>query len=63
MTKQDTFIVDIEKNGQKFHFDDAFMVTTTNHSYLGGGLPFYLVLKLIAIKYTPWWLRNLVWPN
>ena len=50
VTKQDTFIVDIEKNGQKFHFDDAFMVTTTNHPYLGGGLPLLPSAKIDSHK-------------
>ncbi|UZX32255.1 diacylglycerol/lipid kinase family protein [Lactobacillus helsingborgensis] len=39
VTRQDTFSVDIETNKRKVHFDDAFLVTTTNHPYLGGGLP------------------------
>jgi len=50
VTKQDTFSVDIERSGQKFHFDDAFMVTTTNHPYLGGGLPLLPSAKLDSHK-------------
>lgn len=50
VTKQDTFNVEIELNGQKFHFDDAFMVTTTNHPYLGGGLPLLPNAKIDSHK-------------
>lgn len=36
--KQDTFGVDIVSDGQVQHYDNAFLVTTTNHPYLGGGI-------------------------
>lgn len=37
--KQDTFKVDLQANGQRWHYENAFLATTTNHPYLGGGIP------------------------
>lgn len=37
--KQDTFSVDLEADGKRWHYNEAFLVTTTNHPYLGGGIP------------------------
>ncbi|WEV42875.1 YegS/Rv2252/BmrU family lipid kinase [Lactobacillus sp. ESL0684] len=39
VSKQDTFQVDVQSKSHKLHFNDAFLVTTTNHPYLGGGIP------------------------
>ena len=50
VTKQDTFGVEIEREGHKIYFDDAFMVTTTNHPYLGGGLPLLPSAKIDSHK-------------
>lgn len=50
VTKQNTFGVEIERNGQKIYFDDAFMVTTTNHPFLGGGLPLLPSAKIDSHK-------------
>ncbi|WEV71540.1 YegS/Rv2252/BmrU family lipid kinase [Lactobacillus sp. ESL0785] len=39
LRNQTTFSVEIRTSTQKMHYDDAFLVTTTNHPYLGGGIP------------------------
>ena len=39
LRKQDTFTVDIKCDNKRYHYDDAFLITTTNHPYLGGGIP------------------------
>lgn len=36
---QNTFKVTIKENDKIHYFDDAFLVTTTNHPYFGGGVP------------------------
>lgn len=37
--KQDTFKVTIKADGKRYDYDNAYMVTTTNHPYFGGGVP------------------------
>ncbi|MGY3777479.1 diacylglycerol/lipid kinase family protein [Isobaculum melis] len=37
--KQKPFPIDIEIDGQQQHFEDAYLVTTSNHPYFGGGVP------------------------
>jgi len=39
LCNQNTFSVDVESGNKKFHYDDAYFVTTTNHPYFGGGIP------------------------
>lgn len=36
---QPTFKVTVKENDKIHYFDDAFLVTTTNHPYFGGGVP------------------------
>lgn len=48
--KQDTFHVDLEANGKRWHYNDAFLVTTTNHPYLGGGIPLLPCAKIDSHK-------------
>lgn len=36
--KQKGFPILIEANGQTYHYDKAFLCTTTNHPYFGGGV-------------------------
>lgn len=50
VTRQDTFSVTIKSNGKYTHFDNAFLVTTTNHPYLGGGLPLLPQAKINSHK-------------
>lgn len=38
LRKQDTFSVEIVGNGKRYYYNRAFLVTTTNHPYLGGGI-------------------------
>ncbi|WP_317638121.1 diacylglycerol/lipid kinase family protein [Lactobacillus xylocopicola] len=38
LRKQDTFTVEVECDGKKRYYQNAFLVTTTNHPYLGGGI-------------------------
>lgn len=38
LRKQDTFTVEVEAAGKKKIYDNVFLVTTTNHPYLGGGI-------------------------
>lgn len=39
LRKQDTFNVEIKSGHQQWYYQKAFLVTTTNHPYLGGGIP------------------------
>lgn len=48
--KQDTFGVDVKADGQRLHFNDAFLVTLTNHPYLGGGIPLLPSAKIDSHK-------------
>ncbi|RMC48717.1 diacylglycerol kinase family protein [Lactobacillus sp. ESL0228] len=38
LRKQDTFSVEVVGDGKKRYYNKAFLVTTTNHPYLGGGI-------------------------
>lgn len=37
--KQQAFPIEIDIDGKKQQFEDAFLVTTSNHPYFGGGVP------------------------
>ncbi|MDF7668417.1 MULTISPECIES: YegS/Rv2252/BmrU family lipid kinase [unclassified Lactobacillus] len=39
LRSQDTFSIEVRSANQKMQFDDAFLVTTTNQPYFGGGFP------------------------
>lgn len=39
LANQETFGVTITTGHQMHHFNDAYLVTTTNHPYFGGGVP------------------------
>lgn len=39
LANQDTFSVTVKANGETHTFDNAYLVTTTNHPYFGGGVP------------------------
>ncbi|MBA1394256.1 diacylglycerol kinase family lipid kinase [Lactobacillus sp. XV13L] len=50
LRKQDTFKVEIESRGKTKIYQDAFLVTTTNHPYLGGGIPLLPVASINSHK-------------
>lgn len=39
LANQNTFQVTVTEHGKIHHFNDAYLVTTTNHPYFGGGVP------------------------
>lgn len=39
LRKQDIFTVTVKSNDKKYTFHNAYLVTTTNHPYFGGGVP------------------------
>ncbi|MDF7638830.1 YegS/Rv2252/BmrU family lipid kinase [Lactobacillus sp. ESL0791] len=41
LRRQDTFKVTAQAESKILQYDDAFLVTTTNHPYLGGGIPLF----------------------
>ncbi|APX73033.1 diacylglycerol kinase family lipid kinase [Companilactobacillus allii] len=54
---QDSFPLDVTINGETKHFEDAYIVSATNHPYFGGGVaidplatPFDQLLDLVVVK-------------
>lgn len=50
LRKQDTFTVDLEANGKRWHYSNTFLVIITNHPYLGGGIPLLPCAKINSQK-------------
>jgi len=59
---QDAFPLDVEYDGKTKHFDDAYIVSATNHPYFGGGVaidplatPFDQRLDLVVVHKISGW--------
>ncbi|WEV37816.1 diacylglycerol kinase family lipid kinase [Lactobacillus sp. ESL0677] len=48
LRRQNIFSVEVRSATNKMQFDDAFLVTTTNHPYFGGGFPLLPSAKITS---------------